>query len=63
MVERSGMWKNHVFAHFNNLGSNMSLKVHFLHSHLDYFSKCNLGSVSEEQDKKFQNIKEMKRRY
>ena len=30
------------------LGCNMSLKVHFLHSHLNYFP-YNLGAVSEEQ--------------
>ncbi|EZA60810.1 hypothetical protein X777_13643 [Ooceraea biroi] len=53
-----------MLAHFNNLGCNMSLKVHFLHSHLDYFPKCNLGSVSEEQGERFhQDIKEMERRY
>ena len=33
---------------FKKLGCNMSIKVHFLHSHLDYFS-ANLGNVSEEQ--------------
>ncbi|GBM26481.1 hypothetical protein AVEN_206169-1 [Araneus ventricosus] len=41
----------------------MSLKVHFLDSHLDYFSE-NLGAVSEEQGERFhQDIKEMERRY
>ncbi|GBO27529.1 hypothetical protein AVEN_198271-1, partial [Araneus ventricosus] len=41
----------------------MSLKVHFLDSHLDYFPE-NLGEVSEEQDERFhQDIKEMERRY
>ena len=35
----------------------MSVKVHFLHSHIDYFPE-NLGHYSEEQD-----IKEMERRY
>lgn len=30
---------------------NMSLKIHFLHSHLDFFPE-NLGSVSDEQDLK-----------
>ncbi|GFW68345.1 uncharacterized protein TNCV_2263341 [Trichonephila clavipes] len=41
----------------------MSVKVHFLHSHLDYFSE-NLGAVSEEQGERFhQDIKEMERRY
>ncbi|GBM56940.1 hypothetical protein AVEN_82431-1 [Araneus ventricosus] len=41
----------------------MSLKVHFLDSHLDYFPE-NLGEVSEEEGERFhQDIKEMKRRY
>ncbi|GFU57687.1 uncharacterized protein TNCV_3638421 [Trichonephila clavipes] len=41
----------------------MSVKVHFLHSHLDYFPE-NVGAVSEEQGERFhQDIKEMERRY
>ncbi|GBM78589.1 hypothetical protein AVEN_105179-1 [Araneus ventricosus] len=41
----------------------MSLKVHFLVLHLDYFPE-NLGAVSEEQGERFQqDIKEMERRY
>ncbi|GBM74473.1 hypothetical protein AVEN_69475-1 [Araneus ventricosus] len=41
----------------------MSLKIHFLDSHLDYFPE-KLGEVSEEQGERFhQDIKEMKRRY
>ena len=47
---------------FKKLGCNMSIKVHFLHSHLDYFP-ANLGDVSEEQGERFhQDIKEMERR-
>jgi hypothetical protein len=39
------------------LGCNMSLKVHFLFSHLNLFLK-NLGAVSEEQGERFdQDIK------
>jgi len=34
------------------LGCNMSLKVHFLHSHLNYFP-YNFGAVSEEQGERF----------
>ena len=33
---------------YENLGSRMSLKMQFLHSHLDFFSP-NLGAVSDEQ--------------
>ena len=48
---------------FQESGSNMSTKVHYLHSHLDWFPK-NLGDVSEEQGEPFyQDIKEMERRY
>ncbi|GBO40503.1 hypothetical protein AVEN_112430-1 [Araneus ventricosus] len=44
------------------LGCSMSLKVHFLDSHLDYFPE-NLGAVSEEQGERFyQDIKEIERR-
>jgi len=40
----------------------MSLKIHFLYSHLNFFS-VNLGDVSEEQSERFyQDIKEIKRR-
>ncbi|GBM64476.1 hypothetical protein AVEN_194234-1 [Araneus ventricosus] len=52
-----------VIKKFNILGCSMSLKVHFLDSHLDYFPE-NLGAVSEEQGERFhQDIKEMERRY
>ena len=48
---------------FQKLGCNTSVKVYFLHSHLDYFPK-NLGAMSEEQGERFhQDIKTMKRRY
>jgi hypothetical protein len=45
------------------LGCNISLKLHFLHFHLDYFPE-NLGDLSEEQGARFhQDVKEMERRY
>jgi len=45
------------------LGCNMSLKLHFLHSHLDHFP-ANLGAVSEEQGERFhQDIQKMESRY
>jgi hypothetical protein len=48
---------------FKALGCAMSLKVHFLNSHLGYFSE-NLGAVSEEQGERFhQDIKEKETRY
>lgn len=48
---------------FKTLGCLMSLKVHFLHNHLDFFPE-NLGDVSEEQGERFhQDIKEIEKRY
>ena len=48
---------------FQKLECRMSIKVHFLHSHLDFFPS-NLGAVCEEQGKRFhQDIKTMERRY
>lgn len=45
---------------YNDLGCNMSLKVHFLHSHLDFFPQ-NLGDVSDEHGERFhQDISSMK---
>jgi len=44
---------------FKLLGCNMSLKLHFLASHLDYFPP-NLGAVSEEQGERFhQDLKDV----
>ena len=48
---------------YENLGCRMSLKVHFLHSHLDFFHE-NLGDVSEEHGERFhQDIAAMEKRY
>jgi hypothetical protein len=48
---------------YKNLGCRMSVKLHFLHSHLSYFPD-NLGAFSEEQGERFhQDICEMERRY
>ncbi|UYV64495.1 hypothetical protein LAZ67_3000991 [Cordylochernes scorpioides] len=38
---------NDLLLSYKALGSNMSLKIHFLHSHLDFFQD-NLGAVSDE---------------
>ena len=44
-------------------GCKISVKVHFLHSYLDYFAE-NLGAMSEEQGECFhQDIKTMEKRY
>ncbi|GBM33335.1 hypothetical protein AVEN_179681-1 [Araneus ventricosus] len=52
-----------MIKNFKILGCSMSLKVHFLDSHLEYFPE-NSGAVSEEQGERFhQDIKEIERRY
>ena len=40
-----------LLRHFHDMGCNMSLKVHVLHSHLDFFAD-NLGNVSDEHGEK-----------
>ena len=48
---------------FGRLGSRMSLKLHFLHSHLEFFPD-NLGAVSDEHGERFhQNIAVVETRY
>jgi hypothetical protein len=48
---------------YEKLGCKMSLKVHFLKSHLDYFPE-NLGRVSEEQGERFhKDIQQIENRY
>ena len=45
---------------YENLGSQMSFKMYFLHSHLDFFPP-NLGAVSDVQGERFhQDISVMK---
>ena len=47
----------------HQLGANMSIKLHFLHSHLARFPE-NLGDVSDEQGERFhQDISDMEVRY
>jgi hypothetical protein len=54
---------NNMLEKYKVLGCKMSLKLHFLFSHLDQFPE-NLGAVSEEQGERFhKDIKEMERRY
>jgi hypothetical protein len=48
---------------FEKLGCNMSLKVHFLHSHLNYFPESFHSFSGEEEEIFHQNIKEMRERY
>ncbi|UYV66246.1 hypothetical protein LAZ67_4000972 [Cordylochernes scorpioides] len=43
---------NDLLLSYKALGCNMSLKIHFLHSHLDFFPD-NLGAVSDEHGERF----------
>ena len=52
-----------VQAAYEAQGCKMSLKVHFLHSHIDYFLE-NLGAHSEEQWERFhQDVRDIERWY
>ena len=39
----------------------MSLKIHFLHSHLDFFPP-NMGEINNERGERFHQVKEMENR-
>ena len=48
---------------YGRLGACMSLKIHFLHSHIDFFHS-NLGAVSDEMGERFhQDISQMEANY
>jgi hypothetical protein len=54
---------NNLLQSYQNLGCNMSLKIHFFHSHLDFFPE-NCGAVSDEHGEHFhQDISSMEKRY
>ena len=54
---------SHLIESYEKLGCHMSLKLHFLHSHLDFFLD-NLENVSEEHGERFhQDIQVMEKRY
>lgn len=54
---------NELLKTYQELGCNMSLKIHFLHSHLDFFPS-NCGAFSDEHGERFhQDISAMERRY
>ena len=42
-----------LLRNYHDMGYNMSLKVHVLHSHLDFFAE-NLGDVSDQHGERFQ---------
>ena len=43
---------DNMLENYHNLGCNMSIKMHHLHSHLDRFPE-NCGDVSDEQGERF----------
>ena len=47
---------------YQDMGCNMSLKIHFLESHLDFFPD-NLGAVSDEHERFHQDISALEKRY
>ena len=52
-----------MLLNFSAFGAKMSIKLHYLFSHLDYFPE-NLGDVSKEQGERFhQDIRTMEKRY
>ena len=52
-----------MLSNFREIGANMSIKIHYLFSHLDCFPR-NLGNYSEEQGERFdQDFKTMEERY
>ena len=52
-----------LLQNYERMGVNMSLKIHFLHSHLDFFPE-NLGSVSDEYGERFhQDLKLFEQNY
>ena len=54
---------NDMLEKLRKLNINMSIKIHYLFSHLETFPE-NLGAVSDEQGKRFhQDIKIMEQRY
>lgn len=62
-AENSDQLVENLLVNYRNLGCRMSLKIHFLHSHLDFFPP-NLGAVSDEQGERFhQDVLQMERRY
>lgn len=63
---RSGNYEElvqNLLVAYKNMGCNMSLKIHFLHSHLDFFPE-NCGDVSDEHGERFhQEISAIEKRY
>ena len=62
-AQNSELLVQNLLLNYKNLGCRMSLKIHFLHSHLDFFPP-NLGTVSDEQGERFhQDILQIEQHY
>lgn len=62
-AENAGDIVEEMLLSFQALGCRMSIKIHYLHSHLAAFPE-NMGDMSEEQGERFhQDIKVMEERY
>ena len=62
-AENYNLAVNELLRTYQELGCNISLKIHFLHSHLDFFPS-NCGALSHEHGERFhQEISAMERRY
>ena len=63
---KSRNWKhlgNTMLQNFQEMKVNISLKIHIIHSHLEFFPE-NLGAVSDEYEERFyQDIAEIEKRY
>jgi hypothetical protein len=54
---------NNLLQSYQKLGCNMSLRIHFLHSNLNFFPE-NCGAVSDEHGERFhQDVSSMEKRY
>lgn len=54
---------NEFLEAYADMGCRMSIKIHFLHAHLDFFPE-NLGQFSDEQGERFhQEILEIEKRF
>ena len=65
-LRRSSQYRkvvDELMENFHQIGEYMPVKMHFLRSHLDYFSE-NFGDCSEEQGEWFhQDISDLEKRY
>jgi len=62
-VENYGQILQDLISSYSAMGCRMSLNLHFMHSHFDFFLE-NMGVVSNKHGERFhQNISQMEKRY